>query len=276
MDPGEEDVARALSHALERDALTLVYQPRVSLKHGRLESVEALTRWQHPEWGAVPPAKFIAVADAAGLAAPLWRWTVKKALAQVGAWWNDGEGVRVALNVTVRQWLQPDLGASLVEAMREAGTAQCLVELDLTEPVLTSDPAVSERNIRELRQHGMRLALDDFGTGASSLGCLVRFPIDAVKIDGSFVRQIGGAERSAKLVQGIVALARSLGIASVAEGVETPEQLEFLMVAGCTEAQGYLLGRPMSPDDLASWRRVYEQSHAAGRRWLEELLATRG
>src|SRR5882672_3190734 len=247
------EIEAALRRALERDELRLFYQPRVDLRTGRIGGVEALIRWQHPQLGMVPPVHFIPIAEETGLIIPIGQWVFETACAQSRRWRESGHAnLRMAVNLSPRQFRQSDLVASVSRALERTGVAAEALELEVTESVAMDNPARSAEILRSLKALGISLAIDDFGTGHSSLGYLNRFPLDFLKVDQSFVRGIPGDADSAVIVRTVIALARNLRLETIAEGVETEAQLRFLQKEGCEEAQGYLFSRPQPAADLAT------------------------
>jgi diguanylate cyclase (GGDEF)-like protein len=241
-----------LRRALEREELTLVYQPIVDLRDGRTRCVEALLRWTHPERGPIGPDVFIPVAEETGLIVDIGRWVLETAAVQVAAWQHTQPGARglgVTVNVSGRQLAHPSLVADVERVIRETGIADGTLGLEITESVLM-DEAGAVPVLEALRACGARLSLDDFGTGYSSLSYLKRFPLDTLKIDRSFVSGLGAEREDKALVATIVSMAGTLGLDVVAEGVETVEQLRRLRELGCDRAQGYLLAKPLPPGDL--------------------------
>jgi EAL domain-containing protein (putative c-di-GMP-specific phosphodiesterase class I) len=240
---------QGLKRALEAGGLRLVYQPVVELLGGRTRKVEALLRWPHPGGGLVPPSTFIPIAEASGLIRPLGEWVLGEACRQAAAWRATRLRLKVAVNVSAAQLRDPGLPGAVRRALDEAGLEPGLLELELTESVFL-DPSKEQIHdtLRRVARLGVTLAIDDFGTGYSSLACLRHFPFDAVKIDGSFVADIGRAPGGGAIAAAVVGLAHSLGKQVTAEGVETGEQLAFLRERGCDAAQGYLLGRPAPAD----------------------------
>jgi diguanylate cyclase (GGDEF)-like protein/PAS domain S-box-containing protein len=239
------DLQRSLRRALERGELELDYQPVFDLREGRLAKVEALLRWRDPGRGNVPPAAFIPVAEASGLIHPLGEWVLRAACRQAAAWWSACARLKVAVNVSAAQLRQEEFAGSVRAALQGAGLAPGLLELELTESVFL-DPSKRQIHdtLRRVARLGVTLVIDDFGTGYSSLAYLRHFPFDEVKIDGSFVADIGRGPGGRAIAAAVVGLAHSLGKRVTAEGVETGEQLAFLRERGCDAAQGYLLGRP--------------------------------
>ena len=250
------ELSRDLAQAVEGGQFLLHYQPQVALATGRIVGVEALIRWRHPGLGLIPPGRFIPLAERTGLIVPIGEWALEAACAQTQAWSLQGLPLRMAVNLSARQFSQPDLVDKVASAMQAGALGPGLLELELTESCVMEDAQAATRQLDALAALGCRIALDDFGTGYSSLSLLSRFPISVLKIDQSFVHGITGNPYDAALVSAINAMAHTLGMESVAEGVETPEQLALLKGCGCDIAQGYLLARPAVPGEL-DLRRVY-------------------
>ena len=241
-----------LRRAIERDELALHYQPQVSRIDGRLVGMEALLRWRSDEIGPVSPADFIPLAEDTGLIHPIGEWVVRQACFQNKAWQNAGLApVRVAVNVSASQFKAGTVAQVVRTALSDSGLAPCWLEVELTESVMMGDSSAAEGQMAELRALGVSLSLDDFGTGYSSLGYLSRFPLDKLKIDQTFVRNIATEQRSAAIAQATIALAQGLSLAVVAEGVETIGQRDFLGTLGCDVLQGYLYGRPVPAFEMA-------------------------
>jgi predicted signal transduction protein with EAL and GGDEF domain len=238
-------VASALHRALERDQLTIVYQPVVDIATGALHSCEALARWDHPERGPIHPEEFIPIAEETGLIIPIGAWVLQQACEQLVEWQRLDPYRSVAVNLSVRQMFAPGLVEHVVSTMRRTGVRPADLCLEMTESVLMDDVHHSEEIVAALKTIGVQLAIDDFGTGYSSLSYLKRFPVDTVKVDRSFVSGLGTDPHDTALVAAIVAMAAALGLQVTAEGVETELQLSRLRKLGCHRAQGYLLGRPM-------------------------------
>jgi diguanylate cyclase (GGDEF)-like protein len=237
-----------LRRALDEDHLVVHYQPVCELPTGRLARTEALVRWQHPRRGLVSPAEFIPLAEERGLIAPLGQWVLRHACAQTHRWQQRHPGeppLGVAVNLSPGQ-LRPGFVESVGETLREVGLDPRCLTLELTETLLMQEAAGTLGYLTGLKDLGVRLAIDDFGTGYSSLGRLRSFPIDEVKIDRSFVNDIGPGRCGGPLVAAVTAMGHALGLRVVAEGVETFEQLRFLLGLGCDAVQGYLAGRPVS------------------------------
>jgi PAS domain S-box-containing protein len=242
-----------LRTALERNEFVLHYQPRLQLAERRADSVEALVRWKHPENGMISPADFIPVAEDTGLIVPLGEWVLRTACLQARAWSAAGAPIRVAVNISARQFREPDLAASIGRILDETGVDPALLEVEITEGVVMQDTHASSAVLSALRKVGVRVALDDFGTGYSSLSYLTRFPIDILKIDRSFVQGVISSKTGATITAAIIALSRSLGLEVVAEGIETEEQLAFLKEHGCGAGQGFLFARPLPVAELEAW-----------------------
>jgi diguanylate cyclase (GGDEF)-like protein/PAS domain S-box-containing protein len=242
----------SLRKALERKELQLYYQPQVDLASGRINGMEALLRWRHPERGMVSPADFIPLAEETGLIMPIGEWVLREACRQNRAWQDAGlPRMRVCVNFSAHQLRQPDIGAVTAAILEESGLDADCLELELTESYLMQDPELAIRTLQEFKDMGITIALDDFGTGYSSLSYLKRFPIDCLKIDRSFINDIPGNADSLAIVSAINAMARSLNLKVVAEGVEVNAQLEYLKQLGCHSMQGYLFSRPVPADEFA-------------------------
>jgi diguanylate cyclase (GGDEF)-like protein len=245
------DLESDLRRALERDELRAHYQPIMDLRTDRIVGFEALVRWQHPERGLVPPLSFIGLAEETGLIAPLGRWVLKTACRQAASWRAlapAGDPLVMSVNLSARQFTQPDLVDQIVEILAETGLEPSSLELEITESVVMDQSETGVRALRRLRELGVRLVLDDFGTGYSSLSYLKHLPLDTIKIDRSFVAGLEAtADRS--IVEAVIALAHGLGIGVVAEGIETDAQRLRLIELGCDLGQGYLFSRPVPAKD---------------------------
>jgi diguanylate cyclase (GGDEF)-like protein/PAS domain S-box-containing protein len=240
-----------LRQALQRDELVIHYQPQAEVSGDRIVGVEALLRWQHPRLGLVAPDRFIPIAEETGLIIPIGEWVLRRACAQGRAWEDAGlTGVRVAVNLSARQFLQPELDSVVARVLEETKFHAGQLELEITESTAMDDVVLTAEILRALREIGVLIAIDDFGTGHSSLSYLKNFPIHTLKIDRSFVKDITSDANDAAIATAAVAMAHSLGLAVIAEGVETSQQLSFLRDRACDEYQGFLLGRPVSPDDV--------------------------
>ncbi len=265
----QERTARtlALGHALrlaqQRGELHLAYQPQMDLASGRITGAEALMRWDSPQWGAVSPAEFIPLAEASGLIVAMGEWALREALAQLRAWQDQGLApLTVAVNLSAVQFNQPDLPEVVDHLLQQAGVAPQCLELELTEAVAMKNPEVAAQRIEALREKGIRLSIDDFGTGYSSLSYLKRFKIHTLKIDQSFVRDLGCDPDDQAIATAIIQLARSLELSTIAEGVETAEQLQWLQARGCDAVQGYHLSRPLAPAAFAAFVRSRQAAPA--------------
>jgi diguanylate cyclase (GGDEF)-like protein len=241
---------KSLRRALARDEFVLHYQPQFELGDGRLCSLEALVRWRHPRLGLIGPDHFIPSAEMSGLIVALGDWVLETACRQVHAWQAITPGLRLAVNLSARQFHQTALVEKICDVLARTGLPADQLEVEITESVAMSDAALSRQILEGLRRAGVRLAVDDFGTGYSSLGYLRRFPLDTLKIDKSFVREIMVEPDDATIVRTVIGMAHSLGLSVCAEGVETDAQLAFLRDEGCDRVQGFLYGRPMPAEEL--------------------------
>jgi diguanylate cyclase (GGDEF)-like protein len=240
-----------LRKGLQRDEFRLFYQPQVSADDGTIVGIEALIRWQHPEHGLVSPAQFIPVAEDSGLIVAIGDWVLRTACQQLRSWQAMGLATpRVAVNVSARQLRAHDFLGSVAAIIAETGIEPNQVELELTESILMEPEARRIDGFHRLRALGVHFSIDDFGTGYSSLSYVKRFPIGMLKIDQSFVRGLPGSADDAGITTAIIAMAHSLGLEVIAEGVETRAQLEFLRQANCQKIQGYLFSRPRPPDEV--------------------------
>lgn len=239
--------------AIEREEFRLVYQPKINIATGQIVAVEALIRWHHPVRGLVSPAEFITLAEDSGLIAPIGQWVIREACRQAHAWRVSGvEPPRCAVNLSVRQFSVDGLIDDVVQALASAQLDASALELEITESLLMANPDRTLQTLMQLHRMGVHIAIDDFGTGYSSLAYLKRFPAQTLKIDRSFVKDLPDDPDDATITKALVAMAHSLGLEVVAEGVETEAQLDFLRTIGCDQVQGYLLGRPMPPEQLAA------------------------
>jgi diguanylate cyclase (GGDEF)-like protein/PAS domain S-box-containing protein len=247
----------ALRRAIERGEMCLHYQPQISLCNGSLIGVEALLRWNHPTLGAISPAEFIPVAEHTGQIVTIGEWVLRQACVQLQQWRQAGlPSMVVAVNLSAAQFRQPDLVQRVAQALADSGLPAEWLELELTESTAMHDPQAAIATVDALRALGVHLSLDDFGTGYSSLNHLKRFQIGKLKIDQSFVRGLPDDAEDAGIVETIIQMARSLGLKTVAEGVETEAQRAFLQQRGCDQMQGYLLARPLPAKDFESWWRA--------------------
>ncbi|MEO5337800.1 MAG: EAL domain-containing protein [Magnetospirillum sp. WYHS-4] len=243
----------SLRHALARDEFLLAYQVKVNMGSGRLSGVEALIRWHHPELGVVPPSDFIPLAEANGLIGPIGEWVLHTACRQNREWQDLGlPPTRVAVNISARQFLQCDLVATVRDALESSNLDPRWLELEVTESAVMPRVDEAAAMLHELRAMGVHISIDDFGTGYSSLSHLKRLPIDSLKIDKTFVQDMAEDSDDVAIVSAIIAMAQTLRIRVIAEGVENEKQALFLRAQGCDEVQGYLIGRPVSPENLVS------------------------
>ena len=239
-----------LKHALARKELVLHYQPKLEIQSGRLVGWEALLRWQSPELGAVSPEEFIPVAEQSGLILPIGDWVLREACRQMRVWQEMGLAAgSMAVNLSTRQFRQTDLAEEISIALHDTGLAPGDLELEITESSIMDNLVSATAVLAELERLGIRIAVDDFGTGYSSLSYLKSFSIHCLKIDRAFIRDIPGDENDTAIVRTIIALAGSLGLTVVAEGVETEAQLAYLRANHCDQVQGYLFSRPLPPDE---------------------------
>jgi EAL domain-containing protein (putative c-di-GMP-specific phosphodiesterase class I) len=241
---------RELRRALETKEFVVYYQPQVNVDTGQILAMEALVRWQHSERGLVYPDDFIPLAEETGLIVPLGEWVLRTACAQNRAW-QDARlpPLRVAVNLSARQFRQPGLVETLARTLEETGLGAEWLDLEITETTAMGDVEFSVEVLSRLREMGVHVCLDDFGTGYCSLAYLAQFPVDGVKIDRSFVRGLPGEPDSASIVAAILSLARSLNLRAVAEGVETEAQRALLLEYQCHEMQGYLFAKPATPEE---------------------------
>jgi diguanylate cyclase (GGDEF)-like protein/PAS domain S-box-containing protein len=246
-------IEESLRRALERREFALHYQPKINLATGAMSGAEALIRWTHPTRGDIPPARFIPIAEDSGLILPIGNWVLRQACAQGRAWVDAGlPPVTTAVNVSAIEFLADGFVDGLFAILNETGFDPHSLELELTESVLMKRVESTAAILQILRQRGIRVAVDDFGTGYSSLSYLRKFPIDALKIDQSFVRQITTGGDDVAIVSAVINMARSLKLRVIAEGVETLEEMEFLQAHRCDEAQGYYFAKPMPAAQFAS------------------------
>ena len=243
-----------LQHAVENGELRLHYQPKVDTASGRLLGMEALVRWMHPERGMISPAEFIPVAEDTGMIVAIGRWVLREACRQNAAWQQAGlRPLRVAVNLSARQFRSDNLLDEIDAALSETALPASLLELEITESMVMEDPERVINLLDKIRSRGIHLSLDDFGTGHSSLAYLKRFPINCVKIDRAFIKDMPENTDDVAIARTIVAMAKSLGLTTVAEGVETVEQLELLKTMGCDQIQGYFFSRPLPADDFMAF-----------------------
>ena len=256
------DMTQELRYAVERGELELHYQPVLDLRQGRVAGVEALLRWNRPGHGQVQPLSFIPVAEDNGLIVPIGEWVVLEACRMAAA--HGDKQLSVAVNLSARQLGDPGLVGSISRALKETDLAPGLLTLELTESTVMDDPVAANAILEQLKDLGVRLSIDDFGTGYSSLAYLQRFPVDELKIDHSFVDGLGTETSDGAIVSGIISLAHTLDLDVVAEGIETPLQLQRLRELGCERAQGFLIAKPQDAAELTLWLDEQERSRVGG------------
>jgi len=266
--PAHERLAleTSLRRGLERNEFLLHYQAKLNLSTGRITDVEALVRWQHPDMGMVPPAQFIPLAEETGLIVPLGKWVLNTACAQGVAWQKQGlPPVHIAVNLSARQFADDELVADVANALKSTGLAPQLLELELTESMVIQNSERASRVLAEIKAMGVRLAIDDFGVGYSSLTHLKRFPIDTLKVDRSFIRDVPGDAEDKAITEAIIAMGKSLNLTVVAEGVETQEQQTFLKEHACDEMQGFFFSKPIPGEAFAELLRQRTRALAVER-----------
>jgi EAL domain-containing protein (putative c-di-GMP-specific phosphodiesterase class I) len=242
----------SMRSGLERKEFKVYYQPQVSINTGQVVGMEALVRWQHPDLGLVSPSEFIPLAEDTGLIEHLGEWVLRTACAQTKAWHDDGfTALHVAVNLSPRQFQQPDLLLMIERLLKETGLNPNSLELEVTESSVMKNAESAINTLRELKARGIKISIDDFGSGYSSLSYLKHLPIDALKIDQSFVIDMTSDPKDAAIVMATIQLAHSLQLKVTAEGVETEEQLRFLRLLRCDEMQGYLFCRPLTDEAFA-------------------------
>jgi diguanylate cyclase (GGDEF)-like protein len=275
MDAGTEERVQLesdLHNALSQNQFQLYYQPKVDTQTGEVRSAEALIRWLHPTHGIVSPAEFIPLAEECGLIGAIGGWVIREACRQTRTWQIDGvPSLRVSVNLSASQFRDTGLVDSIRRALDDAGLQARYLEVELTESAVMSDPEKSIAILEQLSAMGVLVSVDDFGTGYSSMSYLRRFPIDKLKIDRVFIDEIVSRPEDASIVRAIVSLAHSLRLKVVAEGVETPAQLDFLKTAGCDEYQGYHFSRPLP---AAEFERLIRESHSADVFTEEDAIRT--
>lgn len=254
-------LSNALRQALAREQLSLHFQPQITLADGRLAGVEALLRWQHPEWGMISPAEFIPIAEENGIITAIGEWVLRSALTQLKQWVDLGLAVNcVAVNLSAIQFRNADFVQQVSNMLEEVDLPAHSLELELTEGVAMHDPEAAIAIMNELHQRGVKISIDDFGTGYSSLSYLKKFRISKIKIDKSFVQDITTDQEDKAIVEAIIHMSTSLGFRAIAEGVETAEQLAFLREHGCHEVQGYYFCRPLPPQDFEEFLKTLDQA----------------
>ena len=243
-----------LRRGLEAGQFALHYQPQIELSSGRLVGAEALIRWNHPDLGLVSPARFIPVAEETGLIVEIGDWVLREACREAARWIGLGlSEPLVAVNLSALQFRRGDIEKSVTKALEESGLEPHMLELELTESILISDTENVLSTVKRLKIMGVRLSIDDFGTGYSSLSYLKRFEVDKLKIDQSFIRDLATDPEDAAIVRAIIQMAHSLGLKTIAEGVETQDVLDHLRLFHCDETQGYFHARPLPADDFVAF-----------------------
>jgi EAL domain-containing protein (putative c-di-GMP-specific phosphodiesterase class I) len=240
----------ALRRALAAQQFVMFYQPMVDLKSEKITGFEALLRWQHPERGIILPSDFMAVAEEIGIIVPIGYWVLRRVCERARHWQDLGLNLPVAVNLSASQFHEPALVDELAKILESTNVAAAMIELEITESMVMRDPEGAARVMHALHDMGVRIAIDDFGTGHSSLGYLRRFPIDRLKVDRSFVRDLPHNSDDVAITRAVIAMAHSLRMSVVAEGVELQEQFDALRDEGCDEFQGYYCARPLDEGDL--------------------------
>jgi diguanylate cyclase len=263
-DPARLTLLSELRRAIEQRELVLHYQPKAALANGSVTSVEALLRWNHPVRGMVGPDEFIPLAQQTGLIKPLTLYVLDEALRQCRAWQSAGMTLGVAVNLSVRNLLDTEFPQQVKRLLQKREVDPGLLQLEITESTMLSDPVRTKRVLDKLAAMGIALSIDDFGTGYSSLSYLSQLPVNEIKIDRSFVMNMSESSGDAVIVRSTIDLARNLGLQVVAEGVETEQAWDELTQLGCNLAQGYYLTRPVPADELTQWLRRRAQVAAAG------------
>jgi diguanylate cyclase (GGDEF)-like protein len=257
---------QSLRTACSEQQFEIYYQPKIDLKTRAVVGLEALLRWQHPEQGTIAPDDFIPAAEESGLIVPIGEWVLRNACLQLRRWSDDGLApMRIGINLSACQFRQSLFYRQIESSLQDAALAPGWLELELTESVIMEDIQNSSQVLRDLRHLGVSISLDDFGTGYSSLSLLKRLPINTLKIDRSFVQEIGNDDDSAAIVEAVITLAHSLRLRVIAEGVETREQLDFLAERGCDEAQGFFFTCPLPAAEMEQWLRDRDAFASANR-----------
>jgi EAL domain-containing protein (putative c-di-GMP-specific phosphodiesterase class I) len=275
---GYLSTVRRLRKAIERGQFRLVYQPKADMKTGSIVGVEALARWDHPRGGTITPSQFVPVAERSNSAiGALTDWTLQAALEQARDWQRDGHDLTVAVNLSPRSALDPALPDKLSVLFERCEVSPTRIQLELTETAVfnVADPGRVTEALGQLAEMGIVIALDDFGTGYSSLSRLRDLPIHKVKVDQSFVSHMAERPQDLLIVRSVIALAKSLHLRVVAEGVETEPVWRRLSDLGCDVAQGHYLSRALPPDDLIAWVRQWEELYAQAHKIADELLERR-
>jgi len=254
-----------LRHALPRGEIEVFYQPKVNFGNGRVNGVEALIRWRHPEMGLLMPDRFVPLAEEIGAIIPIGYWTLRRVCERGRRWQEMGMPLSVAVNLSASQFHEPKLVTELASILKSTGMPPSSLELEITESMVMRDPDRAQEVMKALRRMGVRISIDDFGTGHSSLGYLKRFPVDCLKVDRSFVRDLPHNNDDVAITRAVIAMAHSLRMSVVAEGVEHQEQFDLLRAEGCDEFQGFYCARPMEEDDLLAFVATRQPPSSAAR-----------
>lgn len=247
------ELEEEMHQAIRQGEFVMHYQPQIEIGSGRIVGCEALLRWRHPKRGLFMPGNFIPLAEESGMIIPLGQWVLHEVCTQARAWQEEGLPlIKVAVNISIKQFRQPNLIEQIQTTLQQTGLPPTALELELTESVLIHDPPHATQIMNQLKELGISLSLDDFGIGYSSLNYLRHFPLDSIKIDRSFVKDMTENTNGAALSKSIVTIAHSLGLKAIAEGVETWAQHDFLASCGCNELQGFLFSKPLPPDEFAA------------------------
>ncbi|HZZ92261.1 MAG TPA: EAL domain-containing protein [Usitatibacter sp.] len=256
----------ALKHAVERNEIEVFYQPKIDFGDGRVSGLEALIRWRHPARGLLLPDKFISIAEETGLIIPIGYWTLRRVCERARQWQEHGINLPIAVNLSASQFHEPELVRELATILRTTGVSPSMIELEITESMVMRDPERAVAIMHALRAMGVRLSIDDFGTGHSSLGYLKRFPIDRLKVDRSFVRDLPHNSDDLAITRAVIAMAHSLRMSVVAEGVEHQQQFDLLRQEGCDEFQGYYCRPALEEGELLRFLIEERARHGRGAR----------
>jgi EAL domain-containing protein (putative c-di-GMP-specific phosphodiesterase class I) len=242
-----------LRRAIDGDQLLLHYQPKINLKTGKAQEVEALIRWQHPDRGFIPPDGFIPLAEETGLVKPLTAWLLSQTVRQHRLWKDTGYDIRISVNFSAKTLHDPELVESVLALVERTGVEPSSIQIEITESALMLNPERALTTLSQLHTAGIWTSIDDFGTGYSSLGYLKQLPVDEIKIDKSFVLDMASSRDDASIVRSVVTLGHNLGLQVVAEGVENKRTLDMLADMGCDLAQGFFLSRPLPAFEIGEW-----------------------
>jgi EAL domain-containing protein (putative c-di-GMP-specific phosphodiesterase class I) len=254
----------SLKHAVERNEIEVFYQPKIDFADGRVSGLEALIRWRHPVRGLLMPDRFIGIAEETGLIIPIGYWTLRRVCERARQWQEQGVSLPIAVNLSANQFHEPELVRELAAILRATSVAPSMIELEITESMVMRDPERAVSIMHALRAMGVRLSIDDFGTGHSSLGYLKRFPIDRLKVDRSFVRDLPHNGDDLAITRAVIAMAHSLRMSVVAEGVEHQQQFDLLRKEGCDEFQGYYCRPPLEEAELLRFLAEERVRHGRG------------